>query len=404
MRDERQVELSLSAADLTALKASVPPKVHQCVYASNCGACQLLNWTDEVQAQWKQAQLINVFKPLGIIPQPFLSAPQPLGYRRKNTYVFKAVKRDILAGFYAGHSKRLLDIKHCLIQDPRADAIFTTLKSLMKAQHIAPYDPQSGEGTIKHVVIRTTSSGIMVILVNAQTRFPGRKNLIQALRQAHPDITSIIENTHVKDSPYVLSNQNTVLYGPDHLIETVGVWRFKVGPSSFFQIYPDQAFRLFEEGLAQAGLRPGDKVADLYCGVGVFGILAASRVNSVIGIESNPTALSTAKDNAALNQVTNLTFHKADATQAMSQLSNIDVVLMDPPRDGATKAFIEALVELQPRTIVYVSCNPITQVRDLTQLSRHYTIAYVRGADLFPQTTHIESVAVLHRKTTRGNR
>lgn len=404
MRDERQVELSLSAADSTALKASVPPKAHRCVYAANCGACQLLNWTDEVQAQWKQTQLVNVFKPLGITPQPFLSAPQSLGYRRKNTYVFKAVKRDILAGFYAGHSKRLLDIKHCLIQDPRADAIFTTLKSLMKTQHIAPYDPQSGEGTIKHVVIRTTTSGIMVILVNAQTRFPGRKNLIQALRQAHPDITSIIENTHVKDSPYVLSNQNTVLYGPDHLIESVDAWRFKVGPSSFFQIYPDQAFRLFEDGLAQAGLRSSDNVADLYCGVGVFGIVAASRVNSVIGIESNPTALSTAKDNAALNQLANLTFLKADATQAMSQLFNIDVVLMDPPRDGATRAFIEALVALQPRTIVYVSCNPITQVRDLIQLSWHYTIAYVRGADLFPQTTHIESVAVLHRKTTRGSR
>jgi 23S rRNA (uracil1939-C5)-methyltransferase len=156
--------------------------------------------------------------------------------------------------------------------------------------------------------------------------------------------------------------------------------------------------------LAQAGLRSSDNVADLYCGVGVFGIVAASRVNSVIGIESNPTALSTAKDNAALNQLANLTFLKADATQAMSQLSNIDVVLMDPPRDGATRAFIEALVALQPRTIVYVSCNPITQVRDLIQLSWHYTIAYVRGADLFPQTTHIESVAVLHRKTTRGSR
>ena len=274
----------------------------------------------------------------------------------------------------------------------------------MKAQRIEPYDPQTGEGTIKQVVIRTTGSGVMVILVNAQTRFPGRKNLIQALRQAHPEITSIIENTHPKDSPYVLSQQNTVLYGPDHLIETVGTHRFKVGPSSFFQIYPDQAFRLFEEGLNLAELRLSDKVADLYCGVGVFGLLAAPRVKQVIGIESSPTALAFAKDNANLNGVTNVTFVKADATQAMSQLSNIDIVLMDPPREGATKAFIDALMTLSPRTIVYVSCNPVTQVRDLGQLSRHYTIAHVRGADLFPQTTHIESVAVLHRKAAQGVR
>lgn len=401
MSDDRRVELTLSATDRLSLSTSVPPTAHRCPYAQSCGACQLLNWSDETQAQWKHNQLVEVFKPLKVEPQPFFSAPHPLGYRRKNTYVFKAVKRDILAGFYAGGSKRLLDIKHCLIQDPRADAIFSTLKRLMKAQRIQPYDPQTGEGTIKNVVIRTTASGVMVILVNAQREFPGRKNLIQALRQAHPEITSLIENTHPKDSPYVLSNQNTVLVGPDHLIEGLGPWRFKLGPSSFFQVYPDQAYRLFEDGLSHAQLKPTDKVADLYCGVGVFGILASKQVHSVIGIESNPTALSFAKDNAKLNAVSNVSFVKADATEALAQLKAIDVVLMDPPREGASKAFIDAVIALNPRSIVYVSCNPITQVRDLLQLSRHYTIVHVRGADLFPQTTHIESVAVLHRRSAR---
>ena len=145
-------------------------------------------------------------------------------------------------------------------------------------------------------------------------------------------------------------------------------------------------------------------MADLYCGVGVFGILAAHRVQSVIGIESNPTALSFAKDNAALNQRTNVSFQRADATEAMRQLKDIDVVLMDPPREGASKLFIDGLLALNPRTIVYVSCNPITQVRDLIQLSRQYTITHVRGADLFPQTTHVESVAVLQRTAVRSHR
>lgn len=401
MSDDRRVELTLSVADRQALSTSPVPAAHRCPYAQSCGACQLLNWSDETQAVWKHQQLLEVFKPLKVEPQPFFSAPSPLGYRRKNTYVFKAVKREIMAGFYAGGSKRLLDIKHCLIQDPRADAIFTTLKRLMKAQRILPYDPQTQEGTIKNVVIRTTTTGVMVILVNAQTQFPGRKNLIQALRQAHPEITSIVENTHPKDSPYVLSNQNTVLYGPDQLIEVMGPWRFKLGPSSFFQVYPDQAYRLFEDGLSQAHLKPTDQVADLYCGVGVFGILASKQVHRVIGIESNPTALSVARDNAKLNDCLNVSFLKADATEALAQLTAIDVVLMDPPREGATKAFIDAVITLNPRTIVYVSCNPITQVRDLLQLSRQYTIAHVRGADLFPQTTHIESVAVLHRRSVR---
>ena len=125
------------------------------------------------------------------------------------------------------------------------------------------------------------------------------------------------------------------------------------------------------------------------------------HLHSVIGIESNPTALSVARDNAKLNDRSNVSFMKADATEALAQLKDIDVVLMDPPREGASKAFIDGVIALNPRTIVYVSCNPVTQVRDLLQLSRQYAITHVRGADLFPQTTHIESVAVLHRRSQR---
>jgi 23S rRNA (uracil1939-C5)-methyltransferase len=138
--------------------------------------------------------------------------------------------------------------------------------------------------------------------------------------------------------------------------------------------------------------------------LGSLGFWPPSMLKQVIGIESNPTALSFAKDNAVLNQCTNVSFQRGDATEALQQLEHIDVVLMDPPREGATKAFIEGLMSLNPRTIVYVSCNPITQVRDLLQLSRQYTITHVRGADLFPQTTHVESVAVLQRSVTWNRR
>lgn len=403
MQDESYFELRLSDEDLSSIAKTVPSKEQYCPHFLKCGGCQLLNWDYDRQIQWKSSQLDLLCKELNLKPEPFLKAEVITGYRHKNTYTLKAYKSQIEGGFYAMNSKNLVSINHCLIQDPQAEVIFNDLKTILKQNKQQIFDPMTEEGYLKHLVIRVSSSTneVMVILVNSKSDFPGRKNVVNALRKAHPEITSIIENTNPKATPYVLSNTNTVLFGKDTITDKIGSRVFKLGPSSFFQVHPQQAEKMFTEALAHLDLRKTDTLVDLYCGVGVMALLVADKVNSVIGIESNPVAVRYATENARLNGITNAKFMKKDVDEYMSSATGADIVLMDPPREGASMAFINNLIKMNPRQILYISCNPLTQMRDLKQLGQQYRVTWIQGIDLFPHTKHIESMALLTKKGSR---
>jgi 23S rRNA (uracil1939-C5)-methyltransferase len=400
MQDESYFELRISDADLASIAKTVPSKQHYCPHFLKCGGCQLLNWDYEKQTDWKANQLELLCRDLQLTPKEFLKARTIFAYRHKNTYTLKAFKTQILGGFYALNSKNLVTINHCLIQDKKAEVIFNDLKTILKQQKQVIYDPMTDEGYLKHLVIRVSSATpeIMVILVNTSSDFPGRKNVVNAIRKAHPEITSIIENTNPKQGPYVLSNTNTVLYGKDTITEKMGDLTFKLGPSSFFQVHPEQAELMFKEALSHLDLRKTDTLVDLYCGVGVMALMAANQVNTVIGIESNPVAIKFATENAKLNEITNAKFIKKDVDDYMSSATGADIVLMDPPREGASMSFINNLIKMNPRQILYISCNPLTQMRDLKQLGQQYKVTWIQGVDLFPHTKHIESFAILQRK------
>jgi len=403
MQDESYFELRLSDEDLSSIAKTVPSKEQYCPHFLKCGGCQLLNWDYDRQIQWKANQLELLCKELNLKPEPFLKARVITGYRHKNTYTLKAYKSQIEGGFYAMNSKNLVSINHCLIQDPQAEVIFNDLKTILKQNKQQIFDPATEEGYLKHLVIRVSASTneVMVILVNSKSDFPGRKNVVNALRKAHPEITSIIENTNPKVTPYVLSNTNTVLFGKDTITDKIGSCVFKLGPSSFFQVHPQQAELMFTEALAHLDLRKTDTLVDLYCGVGVMALLVADKVNSVIGIESNPVAVRYATENAKLNGITNAKFMKKDVDEYMSSATGADLVLMDPPREGASMAFINNLIKMNPRQILYISCNPLTQMRDLKQLGQQYRVTWIQGIDLFPHTKHIESMALLTKKGSR---
>lgn len=404
MQDESYFELRISDEDLASIAKTVPSKEHYCPHFLKCGGCQLLNWDYERQANWKENQLAMLCRDLQLTPQPFLKARSIFAYRHKNTYTLKAFKTQILGGFYALNSKNLVTINHCLIQDQRAEVIFNDLKTILKQQKQQIYDPLTDEGYLKHLVIRVSSATdeVMVILVNTSSEFPGRKNVVNALRKAHPEVTSIIENTNPKQGPYVLSNINHVLFGKDTITEKIGNLTFKLGPSSFFQVHPEQAELMFNEALSHMDLKKTDTLVDLYSGVGVMALMAADKVNSVIGVESNPVAVKFASENARLNNITNVKFMKKDVDEYMGSAEGVDIVLMDPPREGASMTFINKLIKMNPRQILYISCNPLTQMRDLKQLGMQYKVTWIQGIDLFPHTKHIESMALLTKRNTRG--
>jgi 23S rRNA (uracil1939-C5)-methyltransferase len=401
MQDEYYSELRLSTSDSNAIKAATAPKEQFCPYFLKCGACQLLNWTYDEQMVWKQNQVNAVFKE--ITPKqlsPIIRADQTLAYRHKNNMTYLQFKSDILAGYYTAASKDLVKINHCLIQDPKAEAILRNIPKLMKANRIEAYNPRQGTGLIKHVLVKTSASGdLMVVLVISQSLFHGRKNFVNALKTMHPEITTIIENINAKEGPYILGDTETILFGKGSIREKVLDHNFILGSSSFFQVHIPQAEKLFKYVIDGLDLKPTDTVLDAYCGVGVIGILLSHKVKKVVGIESNYEALGFAKQNAKLNDCTNIEFKYADANQYLqSSPFKFDVLIVDPPREGLQRVFIDALITHAPKTIVYISCNPITQARDIKGLLNHYRIGSMQPIDMFPHTVHVETVVLMSRK------
>jgi len=376
-----------------------------CPYFSQCGSCQFLHWEYDAQLEWKTDQVRHHFKSITKIPvKDCLGTDHQFGYRSKNIMTFKADGRNAIAGYYVAGTHALFDVKSCDVTHPKAMEIFTTLKQLVNSFRVEIYDENRKKGLLRHALIRVAESTgeILVVLIVANSDFKGRKNFVSELVKRHPEITSVIENTNSRSTSIVLGNQERTLYGKGYIVDQLGNYTFKISARSFYQVHPTQTEILYQNALDAAQLRRTDVLLDAYSGVGTIGIYASKRVKEVICVESNPDATEDARNNGKHNQVNNARFICADASQWLLDMSTsstkIDVVVMDPPREGSDKNFLFALRKLQPRTIVYISCNPETQARDVKELLTIYDIQSIQPVDMFPQTSHIENVMVLSRR------
>lgn len=399
MFEEIVTELRLSTSDLEDIKGSKAPKEQYCPYFEVCGGCQLLTWPYEKQVEWKKNQLKEVFKLKEDVE--FISADQVTEYRHKNSISFKQHHTQIIAGFYKPKSHQLININHCVIQHPVAEKIFLSLKDLMKKNRIEPFDEDRQTGVLRHALVRVSkhTNQVLLTLVVGKTPYPGRKNFIAAIRQAHPEITTIIENYHPIKSSFLLGKKEEVVFGRGYIQEKLNDKIFNIQSRTFFQIHIDQAERLFNEVIQYSDLKPTDVCVDAYAGVGVIGMLVSDKVKTLISVESNPDSIQIGKRNAELNGIKNIQFVQKDATEWIKSTTQaFDVLVMDPPREGAGYAFMDTIAQKKPGTIIYISCNPVTQAKDLLQLSKSYQIVKRFGVDLFPQTIHVESVVILKRK------
>lgn len=399
MFEEIVTELSLSINELEDIKNSKAPKNQYCPYFEVCGGCQLLTWPYEKQVEWKKSQLKEVFKSKDDIE--FLEAEQVTAYRHKNSISFKQHHTQIMAGFYKPKSHQLININHCAIQHPVAEKIFLSLKDLMKKNRIEAFDEDRQTGVLRHALVRVSkhTSQVLLTLVVGQTPYPGRKNFIAAIRKAHPEITTIIENYHPIKSSFLLGKKEETVFGRGFIQEKLNDKVFSIQSRTFFQIHIDQAERLFNEVIKSSDLKPSDVCIDAYAGVGVIGMLMSDKVKTVISVESNPDSVQLAKRNAEFNGIKNIQFIQKDATEWIkNSTENFDVLVMDPPREGAGYTFMDTIAQKKPNTIIYISCNPVTQAKDLLQLSKSYKVVKRFGVDLFPQTIHVECITLLTRK------
>jgi 23S rRNA (uracil1939-C5)-methyltransferase len=261
------------------------------------------------------------------------------------------------------------------------------------------------KGFLRHVLVkRGFSSGqIMVVLVTSVMEFPKESQFVNALLERHPEITTIVQNVNNKRTSLVLGNDSRTLFGSGYIEEDLCGCRFRISPKAFYQINPTQTEVLYGKALEYAELDGNQTVLDAYCGTGTIGIIASGRAKKVIGVELNSDAVKDAKVNAELNGVKNIEFYEDDAGKFMVRAAEadekFDVVIMDPPRAGASLDFLRSLVYLAPEKIVYISCNPETQARDLSFLTRKgYKVRRIQPVDMFPHTEHVETVVCLSKR------
>ena len=375
-----------------------------CPYFSRCGGCQLLDMTYQEELAYKQKLAQRHLSRFGRV-LPILGADRPCHYRNKVEAAFGLDRsRRVISGTYQQGSHRIVNIDHCLNEDEVATSIIVTIRRLLPDFRLLPYDEDARTGFLRHVLVRrgVHTGQIMVVLVTATPVFPSRSNFIKALLREHPQITTIVQNINSRKTSVLLGDREQVLYGPGSIRDTLCGKTFCISPRSFYQINPAQTEVLYRCAIEAAGLTGRERVLDAYCGIGTIGILAAEGAGEVIGVEQNPAAVRDAIRNARLNGAKNIRFVAADATAWMQAAAEehlpLDVLMMDPPRSGSTPEFLAAAARLSPRRIVYISCCPETQARDLALLQKSsYRVTLIQPVDMFPHTEHIETVVLMSR-------
>lgn len=378
-----------------------------CPYQKECGGCQFQHVNYEYETKLKKDFLNDLFKPFHLKNEININPMyDPLHYRNKCQMTYKLSKtKRVVCGFYEEYSHNLVTVTDCPLQSSKANQIIKELNKVLTKHKIMPYDEKTRSGTIRHVYVRYgfNSKEAMLVIVTNGEMFPGRNNVIKDLPKEELGIKTIVQNYNSRDTSVVLGDKEKILYGPGFIYEMVGSYKFKISSKSFFQINTIGMKKLYDIALKNAEITKNDIVIDAYCGVGTISIFASKYAKKVIGVELNRQAITDAKINAKINNITNIDFLADDATNFMTHLAkdrvHIDVVIMDPPRDGSTKQFIDAIGHLQPRKVVYVSCDPRTLKRDLYQFFENdYVLKSIEAVDMFPRTLHVECVCLLELK------
>lgn len=379
-----------------------------CGIYERCGSCQLLHMSPVAQEAYKKQHVKHLCKQakgLTIQVDTLHMMKEPFAYRNKMIIGFtKDKNHQIQAGFYEEFSHRIVSYRRCLLHPAICDDIIQTIVKLMKQLRIDPYEEDKRRGLLRHVILRygKVSGQIMVVLVVNQNVFPARKNFVSALRNAHPEVTTVIQNVNTRKTSVVLGDQERVLFGSGYIEDTLCGLKFRISAKSFYQINHEQTEVLYKTAIDMLKLQGNERVLDTYCGIGTIGMAVSKHVKEVIGVEVNADAIQDAKHNAAMNGIRNIRFVCDDATAFMRKMAsrkeNVDIIILDPPREGSTESFIKSAAMMKPNQILYISCNPQTQVRDLLLFKQNGFIGNVMtGVDLFPGTFHVETIVLLKR-------
>lgn len=393
-----------------------------CEYFGTCGGCKWQNLSYESQLKYKQNTVINAMTRIGKIDasivQPIRGVEHIFNYRNKLEYSFSSkrwltdeeiakdgkIDQSPALGFHApGAFDKVVDIQKCHLQEDLSNEIRNFMRTFTHAHEMEYYDARANTGLMRNVIVRNTTLNQWMVIVSFGKKDDRNKELLAAMKEKFPQITSLYYVINQKKNDTILDQDILLYHGESYIVEQLGDVKYKIGPKSFFQTNTHQAKVLFDTVMEFAELKGEENVYDLYTGLGSIALYVSQQAKHVTGIEEVAPAIEDAKENARLNNIENTTFFAGDVkdilTDAFSDKhGKPDLVITDPPRAGMHKDVVHTLLKLESPRIVYVSCNPATQARDLELLSEKYNTIKMQPVDMFPHTHHIENVALLELK------
>jgi 23S rRNA (uracil1939-C5)-methyltransferase len=409
-----RVKPKYAVAKLEQILTPSPGRIRPaCIVADKCGGCQWQHIDYEYQRQAKRNIVIQTLERIGGFEQPAV-APEvlkgsALEYRNKATYpVQQSATGQIKAGYYQKGSHRLINLNQCPIQDPHLNPFLTNIKQDIQQRGWSIYDEQRHTGTVRHLGLRVgrRTGEILLILIVKNRQLPGLEAQAELWLQQYPQLVGVCLNVNPHKTNVILGQQTECVRGQGFLREQFAGLTFHLKPDTFFQVNTEVAEALVNVILEELNLRGDETLVDAFCGIGTLTLPLAKQLQpssgQVFGIEIQPSAIEQAQENAALNEIKNIQLIVGKVQNILPQLKiKSDIVLLDPPRKGCDSLVIEALLKIQPKKIVYMSCKPATLARDLKLLCQTgmYQLKGVQLADFFPQTAHVEAVAFLVKES-----
>lgn len=382
----------------------------QCEFHRSCGGCQIQALSYEEQLRFKQNKVQNNLKRIGyfkeIVMEPIIGMEDPFHYRNKAQFPVGVDKEgNLIAGFYAHRTHTIIPTVKCHIGAEVNETILKNVLEYMKENHITAYDETTGNGLVRHILIRVgfSTKEIMVCVIINGDNLPKSQKLVDKLIKIE-GMTSISVNINQKKTNVILGDSCKNLWGSATITDYIGAIRYQISPLSFYQVNPVQTKKLYETALEYAGLSGEETVFDLYCGIGTISLFLVQKAKKVYGVEIVSQAIEDAKKNAALNGIINAEFFVGKAEEVLPEQYGengiyADVIVVDPPRKGCDEALLDTIVKMQPERVVYVSCDSATLARDLRYLcDRGYEVKKVQAVDMFPATVHVETVVLLEKK------
>ena len=393
----------------TIFKKSTERVIPRCNIYADCGGCQLQHMSYKSQLSYKRAQVVDAIERIGklngIKVEETLAAPNPWNYRNKVQFPIGRGKEGVIIGCFAQGSHRIIDTDNCHIQMEGNNDIVNAARDIANRLNIPVYNEDRYTGVLRHIVGRVGLNGeLMVAIVTATKGLPRGKEFVKMLRTRLPKLVSVQQNIQTYRNNVILGHETKLLWGKPTIKDKIGNLTFNISPRSFFQVNTTQTVNLYNTALDLAALTGKETVIDVYCGTGTITLFLAQRARKVYGIEIVQPAIIDARKNARDNNIKNVEFITGDATKVIPALYKqgirADIITLDPPRAGCTEIVLQTIVNMKPQRIVYISCNHATLARDLALLCKYgYTAQHVQPVDMFPMTSHVETVALITRTT-----